>query len=97
MDISYLQARIYSELYGAHIYFHISIHNFIVHVDANIEGEADVATPTEDRSTRLIQMTSQVIGLTYSKEKFSNELAYMHTMAQWCSKEKKQLGQTSND
>jgi hypothetical protein len=46
MDISYLQARIYSELYGAHIYFYISIHNFIVHVDANIEGEADVATPT---------------------------------------------------
>jgi hypothetical protein len=52
-----------------------------VYVDANIEEEEDVATPTEDWSTRLIQMTSQVIGFTYSKKEFNNELTYMHTMA----------------
>jgi hypothetical protein len=43
-----LHEKIYSELYVAHIYVYISIHNFIVHVDANIEEEEDVATPTED-------------------------------------------------
>jgi hypothetical protein len=31
-----------------------------VQIDANIEEEEDVATPIEDRSTGLMQMTSQV-------------------------------------
>jgi hypothetical protein len=41
----------YSELYGAHIYVYISVHNFVVHVDVNIEEDEDVATSTEDTST----------------------------------------------
>lgn len=73
-----LVEQIYCELYGAYIYVYISVHTFVVHVDANIKKEEDFAMPTEYRSTWLKQMTSEVISFTSSKDVYSNISCYYH-------------------